>query len=161
MGSQYFAKHPTVPQKSIVADINTDMFLPLYPLKYLIVYGVNESDLGTDIRATAKDLGVEVIDDPEPQRNSFIRSDQYSFIKAGIPALAMKDGYKNGTPEDKMFHDWLHTRYHAPSDDLNQPVDMEAAGKFEDVLMDLAERVADRPERPNWNQESFFKRFAK
>lgn len=161
LGSQYFAKHPTVDAKAIVADINTDMFLPLYPLKYLIVYGVNESDLGVDIRAAAKDLGVAVIDDPEPQRNSFIRSDQYSFIKAGIPALAMKDGYINGSPEDKTFHDWLHTRYHAPSDDLNQPVGMEAAGKFEDVLMDLAERVADQPERPKWNPDSFFRRFAK
>ena len=31
--------------------------------------------------------------DPEPQRNRFVRSDQYSFIKLGIPALAMKVGY--------------------------------------------------------------------
>jgi Zn-dependent M28 family amino/carboxypeptidase len=113
------------------------------------------------VRAAAKDQGVEVIKDPEPQRNSFIRSDQYSFIKAGIPALAMKDGYINGSPEDKTFHDWLHTRYHAPSDDLNQPVDMGAAGRFEDVLMDLAERVADDAGKPKWNEGSFFNRFAK
>jgi Zn-dependent M28 family amino/carboxypeptidase len=161
LGSTYFAAHPTVPAKDIVADINTDMFLPLYPLKYLIVYGLEESTLGDNVRAAAKDQDVEVIKDPEPQRNSFIRSDQYSFIKAGIPALAMKDGYINGSPEDKTFHDWLHTRYHAPSDDLYQPVDMGAAGRFEDVLMDLAERVADQPNRPAWNGDSFFKRFAK
>src|SRR6185312_6750970 len=135
--------------------------MPLYPLKHLFVYGINESDLAADIRAAAKDHDVDVIDDPEPQSNRFIRSDQYSFIKEGIPALAMKDGYINGTPEDKTFHDWLHTRYHAPSDDLQQPVDMAAAGRFEDVLMDLAERVADQPDRPKWNESSFFKRFAK
>jgi len=161
LGSQYFAKRPTVDAKAIVANINTDMFLPLYPLKYLIVYGVDESDLGSDIRAVAKDLGVEVIDDPEPQLNRFIRSDQYSFIKAGIPALAMKDGFLKDTPEDKIFHTWLTTRYHAPSDDLQQPVDLEAAAKFEDVLMHLADRVADRSERPHWSDRSFFKRFAK
>lgn len=161
LGSTYFAHHPTVDSKAIVADINTDMFLPLYPLKYLIVYGLEESTLGDNVRAAAKDQDVEVIKDPEPQRRSFIRSDQYSFIKAGIPALAMKDGYINGSPEDKTFHDWLHTRYHAPSDDLNQPVDMGAAGRFEDVLMDLAERVADQPDRPKWNPGSFFKRFSK
>jgi Zn-dependent M28 family amino/carboxypeptidase len=161
LGSQYFAKHPTVDAKAIVANINTDMFLPLYPLKYLIVYGMNESDLGADIKAVAKDLGVEVIEDPEPQLNRFIRSDQYSFIKAGIPALAMKDGFLKDTPEDKTFHTWLTTRYHAPSDDLQQPVDLEAAGKFEDVLMHLADRVADRATKPNWNENSFFKRFAK
>lgn len=160
LGSQYFAKYPTVDGKELVADINTDMFLPLYPLKYLIVYGVNESDLGADIRAVASGLNVQVIDDPEPQLNRFIRSDQYSFIKAGVPSLAMKDGFLKDTPEDKIFHTWLTTRYHAPSDDLQQPVDLAAAGKFEDVLMQLADRVANRESRPQWNQNSFFKRFA-
>ncbi len=47
-GSRYFAVHPTVAAKSIVADINMDMFLPLYPLKYLVVYGLEESTLGPD-----------------------------------------------------------------------------------------------------------------
>jgi Zn-dependent M28 family amino/carboxypeptidase len=160
LGSHYFAKKPTVDPKSIVADINTDMFLPLYPLKYLFVYGVNESDLASDIKPAAKDYDVQIADDPEPQANRFIRSDQYSFIKQGVPSLAMKDGYIPGTPEEKTFKDWLKTRYHAPSDDLSQPIDMQAAGKFEDVLMDLAERVANQPNRPKWNEDSFFKRFA-
>ena len=31
LGSKYFAANPTVPKGSIVADINTDMFLPIYP----------------------------------------------------------------------------------------------------------------------------------
>jgi Zn-dependent M28 family amino/carboxypeptidase len=89
LGSRYFAAHPTVPAGSIVANINTDMFLPLFPLKTLMVLGLDESDLGRDIRATAKELGLGVQADPEPQRNRFVRSDQYSFIRAGIPALAM------------------------------------------------------------------------
>src|SRR5205085_5212007 len=94
LGSAYFASHPTVPQASIVADLNTDMFLPLFPLKTLMVLGLDESDLGTDVRAIAKDLGIGVQADPEPQRNRFVRSDQYSFIKVGVPALAMKVGYE-------------------------------------------------------------------
>jgi hypothetical protein len=46
LGSRYFAAHPTVPAASIVANINTDMFLPLFPLKTLMVLGLDESDLG-------------------------------------------------------------------------------------------------------------------
>jgi len=159
LGSRYFATHPTVPRGSIVANVNTDMFLPLFPLKILMVLGLDESDLGADIRATAIDLNVEVQADPEPQRNRFVRSDQYSFIKLGIPALAMKVGYNEKTPEAAIAAKWIAERYHAPSDDLNQPVDLASADKYVDVLTHLAVRIANRTTRPRWNADSFFKRF--
>ena len=57
LGSRYFAGSPTVPVKSIVADINTDMFLPLYPLKSLTIYGLDESTLGDLTASVAKALG--------------------------------------------------------------------------------------------------------
>jgi Zn-dependent M28 family amino/carboxypeptidase len=160
LGSRYFAAHPTVPQASIVANVNTDMFLPLFPLKTLMVLGLDESDLGNDVRATAKAVGVTVQADPEPQRNRFVRSDQYSFVKVGIPALAMKVGYDANTPEAAVAAKWTAERYHAPSDDLNQPIDRSAAGKYVEVVRDLAVRIANRTDRPKWNDASFFKRFA-
>ena len=159
LGSRYFAAHPTVPPASIVANVNTDMFLPLFPLKTLMVLGLDESDLGVDIRAVAAQFGLGVQSDPEPQRNRFIRSDQYSFIRAGVPALAMKVGYEAKTPEAETARKWTAERYHAPSDDLDQPIDMSAAGKFVEVLHAVAVRVANRPDRPKWNDDSFFKRF--
>jgi len=160
LGSSYFAAHPTVPRAAIVANVNTDMFLPLFPLKTLMVLGLDESDLGRDVRATAKSLGLAVQSDPEPQRNRFVRSDQYSFIKHGIPALAMKVGYEPNSPEAAIAAKWTAERYHAPSDDLNQPIDRSAAAKYVDVVKDLAVRIANRTDRPRWNDSSFFKRFA-
>jgi Zn-dependent M28 family amino/carboxypeptidase len=160
LGSRYFAAHPTVKPGSMVADLNVDMFLPLFPLRSVTVYGLNESDLGEEIRAVARARGVRIQDDQEPERNIFIRSDQYSFIRRGIPALMMKVGYEKGSPEEKIAKTWLKERYHAPADDLKQPVDLECAGRFDDLLRALAEAVADRPERPKWNANSFFKRFA-
>jgi Zn-dependent M28 family amino/carboxypeptidase len=160
LGSKYFTARPTVPAKSMIANINIDMFLPLYPMKMVTVYGLKESDLGDDLRRVAEKDSIEVEDDPEPQRNSFIRSDQYNFIRHGIPALTMKVGYKPGSPEDKTFHDWLHQRYHAPSDDLNQPVDLGAAGKYEQVISQLMLTIADDSGRPEWKQASFFRRYA-
>jgi hypothetical protein len=161
LGSRYYSMHPTVNAASIVADINIDMFLPLHPLKYLEVQGVQESTLGNDIRAVAAANGIEVQTDREPERNRFIRSDQYSFIRRGVPALAFKFGYVPGSPEEKLHKDWLKNRYHAPSDDLNQPVDKAAAGMFDVVILQLIERVANETERPQWNADSFFKRFQK
>jgi len=160
LGSQYFAAHPTIASKNIVADINMDMYLPLFPLKFLEVQGLGESTLGEDIRAVAEKAGVQVQADKQPARNRFIRSDQYSFIKRGVPALAFKFGWLPGTPQEKIFNDWLTTRYHAPSDDANQPVDAAAAAQFNAILLHLAERVANAPERPHWNADSFFRRFA-
>jgi len=160
LGSSYFAAHPTVPRASIVANVNTDMFLPLFPLKTLMVLGLDESDLGRDVRATADALHLGVQADPEPQRNRFVRSDQYSFIKFGIPALAMKVGYEPNSPEAATAAKWTAERYHAPSDDLNQPIDRSAAAKYVEVVKDLAVRIANRPDRPRWNDASFFKRFA-
>lgn len=161
LGSRYFATNPTMPAKSIVADLNTDMFLPLYPLERLTVYGLAESTLGDDVRAVAKTMKLEVQEDPEPQRNSFIRSDQYSFILQGIPSVAMKDGYLKGTKEEKMFKDWLTNRYHSVTDDLNQPVDKQAAGKFNTLVASLLLRVADNEKKPEWKPTSFFRRYAK
>jgi Zn-dependent M28 family amino/carboxypeptidase len=160
LGSRYFATRPTVPAKSIVADVNVDMFLPLVPLKFLEVKGLEESDLGDRAAAVASSLGVKAIPDQEPLRNRFIRSDQYSFIVRGIPAVKMDVGFLLGTPEQQIFKDWLTNRYHAPSDDLNQPKDLAAAALYEEIVRRLLVDTANNPARPRWKPDSFFRRYA-
>jgi Zn-dependent M28 family amino/carboxypeptidase len=160
LGSEFIASHPTGKGK-VVADLNMDMFLPLFPLKWLEVQGLDESTLGDDVRAVAQAAGVKVQADKEPNRNRFIRSDQYSFVKEGVPAVAFKFGYLPGDPEEKIFKDWYTNRYHGVSDDLNQPVDRSAAAQFDDILLKLAVRVGNAAEPPAWKDNSFFRRFAK
>ncbi|HEX4545995.1 MAG TPA: M28 family metallopeptidase [Candidatus Acidoferrum sp.] len=160
LGSKYFAAHPTVPLKSVVADVNVDMFLPIVPLKVLKIEGIDESDLGTHAAAIAKSMGVKPIADPEPLRNAFIRSDQYSFIKKGVPAVKVDVGFELGTPEQKIFKDWLTNRYHAPSDDVNQPVDLQSAAGYEEFTRRLLLDTANAPARPQWKPDSFFRRYA-
>lgn len=159
LGSKFFTAHPTVDPKSMVADINVDMFLPIVPLKTLTVYGLEESDLGDLARAAAETHGVSVQPDPEPLRNVFIRSDQYNFIVHGIPALMMDVGA--ATEQDKQVRkDWLTHRYHAPSDDLQQPVELPSAAAYEEVVRTLMIKVADDTQRPAWKENSFFRRYA-
>lgn len=160
LGSRHFAHSPTVPRADLVADINMDMFLPLFPLKQLMVLGLGESDLGDDVRTVAAAAGVGVQADPEPQRNRFIRGDQYSFIREGIPAVALKIGYEPNTPEAKLAADWARERYHGPADDLAQPIDRAAAVQFTDLVAKLCVQVAGRDTRPTWRSDSFFRRFA-
>lgn len=159
LGSKHFASHPTVPSPSIIADINTDMFLPIVPLRILTIYGLAESDLGTRTAALATRLGVKPIPDPEPLRNLFVRSDQYNFIRQGIPAVIMKFSGEPGSAEEATLKNWLTQRYHAVSDDSAQPVDLQATGQFEELVRTLMIETANTPERPQWKPDSFFRRF--
>jgi len=161
LGSKYFTQYPTVDPNSMVADINVDMFLPIIPLKRLTVFGLAESDLGELAREAAQARGVAVQADPEPQRNLFIRSDQYNFIRHGIPALAMSIAPDPSSPEQqKLIKDWRTNRYHAPSDDTAQPVDLSAAAQYEEIVRGLMVRIANDDRRPEWNSDSFFRRYA-
>ena len=92
LGSRAYVNEARSRGQQIVANLNTDMFMPLYPMKQVVVFGLEESDLADDARWIAAELGIDVQTDPQPQRNRFIRSDQYSFIRVGIPALATKIG---------------------------------------------------------------------
>ena len=156
LGSRYFAAHPSLRNGMVVANLNTDMFLPLIPLTGVFAYGYEESDLADDLDAVTKARGLEVLPDPEPEQNRFVRSDQYSFIRRGIPALAFKVGYRTGTPEEKTWQAWVRDHYHKLSDDITQPVDFTTAAGFNEMYADLALRVANRAKRPAWRPTSFF-----
>lgn len=156
LGSQYFATKPSVPKSQIVADLNMDMYLPLFPLRFLEIQGLGESTLGNDARAICQLNDVEPQFDKQPDENRFVRSDQVNFVKQGIPALAFKFGWVPDSPEMKTFNEWVKVRYHRPSDDLNQPVDKVAAAQFTSILAQLGARVANAPNRPSWYPESSF-----
>lgn len=158
IGSRFFAAFPTVPQ--VAANINFDMYLPLHPLEYVMALGLEESTLRRPLEEVSARLKLKVQPDLEPQRNRFVRSDQYSFIQKGVPALALKFGYEPGSAAGQIQKQWIATRYHAVSDDLSQPVDRQAAARFNLLIEELALAVADQAERPQWHQASFFRRFA-
>jgi hypothetical protein len=159
LGSRYFANHPTVPSgASVVANLNTDMFLPLVPFRMLMLNGLEESELAEDAQRVGRAMGIEVITDPEPEENRFVRSDQYSFVLRGIPALSLKVGFRRDSPEHETIRQFRAERYHRPSDDLAQPVDRQAAEDFGKLYVELVKAVANRDVRARWYESSYFKR---
>ncbi len=157
LGSRYFANHPTVPRKAIVANANTDMLTAFFPLKSVLVNGMEESDLGEDVSTAAAASHIEALIDPEPERLSFIRSDQYSFIKIGIPAISIKFGYRIGTAEHQALKRFRSERYHSVSDDLSQSIDLRAVEDFNRYFAALVETIANRRTTPAWNANSYFR----
>lgn len=161
LGARYFAGRPTVPAKSIVADLNFDMALPIFPLTSVTPVGYDQSSLGKDAEAVSAHMNLPITPDPFPDRNVFIRSDQYAFIRQGIPALFFKYGFKAGTPEAATEKAWRANIYHSPFDDLNQPVLPAETAKLNAYVTAVTLRVANAAARPAWNEDSFFRRFAK
>jgi len=130
------------------------------PLTVLTVYGLAESDLGDRAVQVSNRLGLRVQPDPKPLLNVFIRSDQYNFVRHGVPSLMIDIGAAPGSAEEKTLWTWRTERYHAPSDDAKQPVDLATAAGYEEVIRALVIEVANDPKRPQWKQDSFFRRYA-
>ena len=161
LGSRYFVNHPTVAAERIVADLNTDMFMPIVPFTMVMVNGLEESNLADDARRAGDAVGVAIVSDPEPEENRFIRSDQYSFILRGIPSLSFKVGFARGTPEHEAVKEFRAKRYHFPQDDVTQHVDQATAEGFTRFYLKVVTEVANRDVKARWNSDSFFRRFGR
>jgi Zn-dependent M28 family amino/carboxypeptidase len=156
LGAAHFTDHPTVPLKAIVADINLDQIRPIFPLDLLTVHALNDSTLGDAVRDVAARQKIAVRIDPEPERNLLTRADHWPFIRKGIPATGFVFGYRPGSASEKTYRGWYETRYHRPQDDLTQPIDWVAAGRFNRFFYDLTAAVADAPTRPQWKPGSTY-----
>ena len=109
------------------------------------------------VRAVGAEQGIQVVPDPNPDRNVFVRADQYSFVREGVPSLFMKFGFLKNTPEYQIEHDWRANRYHSPSDDLEQPgIFKEEAVKLDVYTAAIALKAANADTRPTWLPDSIF-----
>lgn len=159
LGAEYFTHYPTVPIGSIVADLNLDMFLTLFPVKDVVAFGGEHSSLGSVVKEAADRLGLEVSPDPFPEEVVFIRADHYAFVKKGIPAVTLSCGLKSADPKmdgNALFRGWLATVYHSPKDDMAQPMDFESAAKIARLYFLMADQIADAARRPTWNPGDIF-----
>ncbi len=159
LGSQYFAAHPTLPRERLVANLNVDGNALPFAVDDLVLYGEPHSTLGPLARAVAAETGWRVIDDPRPEAVVFIRSDQYSFVQRGVPALYPDLGMHGrdaGVDGEAQRDAWESTIYHSPRDDARQPIAWDTGEQFARFFLALTRRVANADERPHWNDGDFF-----
>ncbi|MGZ8710467.1 MAG: M20/M25/M40 family metallo-hydrolase, partial [Thermoanaerobaculia bacterium] len=158
-GADYFAVNPTVPRAQLVGNINIDQVMMIDAVSDMVVHGIDASTLGDAARRVAGRHGIEISDDPFPEEVVFVRSDQYPFVRQGIPALYIDPGYKAVTPGVNAKQnqiDWIKSRYHMPSDDLQQKMDFSMPARLArfDFLIGL--EVANADNRPAWKPGNFF-----
>jgi len=141
-GSEYFAEHPTVPLASVIADLNSDMVGRNWK-DTMAVIGREHSNLGTlldSVAAAHPELKMRPVGDLWPQEGLFFRSDHYNFAKKGVPILFFTSG--------------LHADYHQVSDSPDK-IDAEKEARFAQLVYHLGLAIANAPERPQWNPESY------
>jgi hypothetical protein len=150
LGSAWYTQHLTVPKEKIVADLNLDQLRPIFPLKVLTMEGIADSTLGDTAKSVAATFNIELRPDHETERRLFSRSDNFNFVKIGVPIGSFIFGYNPGTDEERIYRDWYARRYHKPQDDLLTPIDWAAAVTFNNFYRALALAIANAPTRPQW-----------
>ncbi|GAA0738389.1 M20/M25/M40 family metallo-hydrolase [Sphingomonas japonica] len=153
LGSDYFARNPTVPRQSLVAEINLDMPVMTFDFVDLVALGGDRSSIGPVAAKVAGDLGFKLVPDPSPELAFFVRTDHYSFVKQGVPSISLDTG--PGGPGQAAITDFLEKHYHQPSDEVGL-IDMSAARDFVRVNYGIARAIADADARPVWNKGDFF-----
>jgi len=154
VGSDYFARHPTVPLKDIVADVNLDMPILTYVFQDMTAYGADRSTLGPIVAKAASSVGVTMSPDPDPSQGIFVRSDHYNFVRQGIPSVFLWPGQKG--PGKAAWDDFFAHHYHQPSDEVSLPIDWAQGVRFVGVNYAIAREIADADARPRWNKGDFF-----
>jgi Peptidase family M28 len=143
-GSSYFTQYPTVPLSQVVADLNIDMIGRNWP-DTIVAIGKEHSDLGQTLNRIAglhKNLNMAPIDDRWPEENFYFRSDHYNFAKHGVPIL--------------FFFNGVHPDYHEVTDSPEK-IDTDKMSRILQLLFYLGQDVANSPNRPKWNPESYDK----
>jgi hypothetical protein len=141
-GSAYYANYPTVPAESMVANVNADMIARNWS-DSIVVIGKEHSDLGETLDrvwAAHPELNMVPMDDIWPEENFYGRSDHFNFARKGIPIL--------------FFFNGPHEDYHQPSDELEN-IDAEKAARITQLMFFLGLEIANAPERPKWDADSY------
>ncbi|MGA2000996.1 MAG: M20/M25/M40 family metallo-hydrolase [Terriglobales bacterium] len=159
LGSDYFVHNPPVPLEQIVADINCDNFLMLYPVKDIAPIGAEYSTLMNAVKEATAHLGIAISADAAPDQMVFTRSDHFPFMVMGVPGVFFFNGVNSGDGKrsgGQVINDWLGTVHHTPKDTVGQGINWDAAVSYTRLNFLVGYDVANDSKRPQWTGHYFF-----
>jgi Zn-dependent M28 family amino/carboxypeptidase len=163
LGAEHFAATPGV-DGELVANINMDMPVILGPQNDVIPIGIEHSELRGVVERAARELQIGLSPDVFPEEVVFVRSDQYAFVRRGIPAIYLKGGLHStlpGVSGRDQLDGFLRQHYHQPSDQIDLSIHYPSAARLADLNHRIGVIVGNQDERPRWNPGNFFgERFA-
>jgi Zn-dependent M28 family amino/carboxypeptidase len=164
LGSDHFVRHLPFPASSVVADINFEMTNVWGETEDAFAIGAKHSELDEVCRQAAEKIGLRYIPERNGELGFFFRSDQISFVKAGIPGVWLSQGIVSRGPDkdliQRKFDDYRKTKYHKVTDEIQPDWDLRGTLQIirwaEEIIAFLQEREA----LPQFLPTSSFKRQA-
>lgn len=161
LGSEYFARFPTV-DGTVVANQNIDGVMGMIATATdMLAFGYEHSNLSEAVDWAVARSGTPVSPDPTPEENLFVRSDQYAFVRQGIPAIWVQSGRTSANSAidaQAELDDWIATRYHRPTDDMGQPVARPGVEVELRTNLLVTHYILDEMGPIRWDTESFLYR---
>lgn len=167
LGADYFAEYPPVPVEQMVANVNLDMPVLLYPFADVVAFGATHSSLGDVVERAAARYDIASSPDPMPEQAIFTRSDHYMLVTRGIPAVFLMTGFTSQTPGEDGGEVWgrfFAEHYHRPSDDVKGltadfgQIRYDFGALFAQINYAIGAEIAASDERPYWLPDSYFGR---
>ena len=162
LGSDYFVRHLPFPKTSAVADINFEMVKAWGETEDVYAIGAAHSDLDDVCRAAADRAGLLYTAERNKDLGFFFRSDQISFVKAGIPAVWLSQGVVSKGPDpglvQRKSEDYMATKYHRVTDEIQPDWDLRGALQIVRWAEEIISLLGEREALPQFLPSSPFKR---
>ncbi len=143
LGSDYYTRHPIVPLKNTVTNLNIDMIGrvdPEHEGKPAYIYTIGSDKLSSTLHKISEDVNTKYTkldidykyNDPNDPERIYYRSDHYNFAKNGIPVIF----YFNG----------VHADYHKATDTIEK-INFDQLVQRTKLVFHTAWEVANRDQR--------------
>ncbi|GAB6282535.1 MAG: M20/M25/M40 family metallo-hydrolase [Ignavibacterium sp.] len=162
LGSTFYIDNPIKPLYKTIANINIDGIAAFDRFKSVVGVGAEYSSLKIFLKQTADEMNLHLTDIPPIflQSESYTKSDQWAFARAGIPSTLIMEGndYENISKDEgiKKFIYFSKDVYHTPFDDLSQEINYDAVIQHLNVLFNFIIKIANSEIEPEWNKGSPF-----
>ena len=153
LGSKAYAADPLWPLAKTAADLNLDSLNFVAPTRDIGLPFGDRSTLGDLGAAVAKASGLGVAPGRPDTAGGYFRSDHYSFVQAGVPALSVgggRDYLGADVPALKAKAAAYSQRYHQVTDEYDPTWDLRGMIQQAQYTFDLGQAIANAPTRPTF-----------
>lgn len=154
LGSEYYAHHPLVPLAKTAANVNIDGVNVWGRTRNIVPMGAERSSIEEVVGRVASEMKMELSPDPSPEKGYYFRSDHFSLVKVGVPAVYIDMGLDFADQPagwgEQMMDEYTAKHYHQPSDEYDPSWTLEGAVQEMEFVMRTVDGLADQPEMPSW-----------
>ena len=160
LGSQAYVSNPPYPMNRTVAGINMDVLNFRGTMSDIVVVGYGASEMEDILAEVAMESGRTLTPEATPEKGSYYRSDHFNFAKNGVPILYAKGGTtdrEHGAEYVKKRNaEYIANHYHAPSDEISDDWDVDAAIEDLRLYYRIGHNVAFGDAWPEWYEGNEF-----